>query len=103
MLPQLTPGDAARAAEHMRLMFPEHKTTGLSAIRDSLPANVHDELELIAKEGGEALERNLGGFFLTAERRHGIAVITSNPHQTLNSLSMCAAVIGRQLVYIGYG
>jgi len=30
-------------------------------------------------------------------------VLSTKPHKTLQALSMCAAVVGRQLVYIGHG
>ena len=54
--------------------------------------------------GGEAenaLEK-LAGLVLSAELWSGLAVLSSDTQESLNTLSLCAHHVGRQLVYLGH-
>ena len=97
MLPQLSPADTARASQQLREVFPQHQL-GSEDLLSQLPASVRKCLQ---KEDKRALEK-LSGFLVSTELRHGLGLLSSCPHETLHTLSMCAHHIGRQIVYIGH-
>ena len=105
LLPQLTPKDSACAANQLRALFPgQSPDSNVMDPFQALPGPVHGQLEEIARQAGDTFEpQKLKDSFRVHEYTHSIGILTEAPHRTLNVLSMCAAAIGRQLVYIGYG
>ena len=106
LLPQLTPEHSAAAREQLVALFAEVPLDQMELLHAyGVPPSVHEDLQQVAAEHSPELNLTdkLDGLLLTTCARWGIAILTHQPAVALRSLSAFAAVIMRQLVYIGYG